>query len=371
MNGKFLVERLNERFLAELTDRGVIIISIEILRETGLMPEKSLPGLRNAGIMGLGICLPERRLTNQDLERMVDTSDEWIQERTGICERRIAARDEAVSDLATVAARRALEDSGLSPEDIDLVMVATVMPDHYFPSSACLVQARLGAARAAAVDIEAACSGFVYALAMGSQFVMTGFYRHVLVIGAETLSKLLDYQDRTTCVIMADGAGAAVLGPVGPGEGILSTVLGADGNGADLLKVPAGGSRLPSSQETVAGRLHYIQMEGREVFKFAVKAMAEAATQALAACGLTLADVDFCVPHQANYRIIEALARRFDLSMERIMVNIDRYGNTSSASIPIALAEARSQGRFSKGDLILLVAFGGGLTWGATVLRWT
>lgn len=321
--------------------------------------------------MGLGSCVPERVLTNADLERMVDTTDEWIRTRTGIRERRIADPDTATSDLAAVAAQRALDEAGVAAADVDLIIVATVTPDMPFPATACIVQDRLGARKAAAFDLETACSGFVYALAAGAQFIEAGVYDTVLVIGAETLSKIVDWSDRRTCVLLGDGAGAVVLRPVGPDEGVLSFHLGADGSGAELLKVPAGGSRRPASRETVEQRLHYVYMNGREVFKFAVRVMGEAAQAALARCGLTFADVDLYVPHQANYRIIEASAERFGLPMERVYVNIDRYGNTSAASIPVALDEACSRGLLRPGHVALLVAFGGGLTWGAAVVRWT
>jgi 3-oxoacyl-[acyl-carrier-protein] synthase-3 len=254
---------------------------------------------------------------------------------------------------------------------VDLVVVATMTPDMPYPPTACLVQDRLGARRAGAFDLSAACTGFVYALAVGAQFIETGVYDTVLVIGAETMSRIVDWSDRRTCVVFGDGAGAAVLRPVEPDAGLLGVHLGADGSGAELIMQPAGGSRLPASHETVAQRLHYLRMNGREVFKFAVRVMGEAAQRALEQCGLSFADVDLYVPHQANYRIIEASAERFGLPMERVFVNIDRYGNTSAASIPVALDEACSQGRLRRGDTVLLVAFGSGLTWGAAVLRWT
>ncbi|HEX6988411.1 MAG TPA: beta-ketoacyl-ACP synthase III [Bacillota bacterium] len=327
---------------------------------------------RHAAITGVGSCVPDRVITNADLERMVETSDEWIRTRTGIRERRVAAEDQATSDLAVEAARRALSEAGLDAADLDLIIVATVTPDMPFPATACIVQDRLNARRAAALDLETACSGFVYGLATGAQFVESGLYRNVLVIGAETLSKIVDWTDRRTCVLLGDGAGAVVLQPAKePDQGLLGFHLGADGGGADLLKQPAGGSRLPASEETVRQRLHFVHMNGREVFKFAVKVMGEAAQAALDSCGLSLADVDYYIPHQANLRIIESSARRFGLPMDRVFVNIDRYGNTSSASIPVALDEALEQGRIAPGDLVLLVAFGGGLTWGAAVCRWT
>lgn len=326
--------------------------------------------LRGAGIAGLGISLPERILTNEDLEKMVDTSDDWIVSRTGIRQRRIAAEGMACSDLAVGAGRDALAAAGLQPEDVDLIIVATATPDMLFPATACLVQDRLGAARAAAFDLEAACSGFIYGLSVGSQFVRTGAYENVLVIGAEVLSRVINWQDRSTCVLMGDGAGAAVLRPVPAGEGILASYLGADGSGGDLLKVSAGGSRLPATAETVAQGQHYMCMNGSEVFKFAVRRMGDAAERVLDLCGLGFADVDWYIPHQANLRIIEASARRFGLPMDKVVVNLERYGNTSAASIPIALWESVHAGKVRRGDVVLAVAFGSGLTWGATVMKW-
>ncbi|WP_371731888.1 beta-ketoacyl-ACP synthase III [Thermaerobacter sp. PB12/4term] len=325
---------------------------------------------RGVTIAGIGACVPPVVVTNDHLAEVVETDDEWIRTRTGIRQRRVADPDTATSDLAEVAARRALEEAQVRPEQVDLIIVATVTPDMPFPSTACLLQDRLGATRAAGFDLEAACSGFVYALAAGAQFVAAGLYDTVLVVGAETLSKIIDWSDRRTCVLLGDGAGAAVLRPAAPGEGILGLYLGADGSGGDLLKQPAGGSRLPASPETVARGLHYVQMNGREVFKFAVKTMGDAAQAALAQAGLRFEDVDLYIPHQANYRIIESSARRFDLPLDRVVVNIDRYGNTSAASIPVALDEALSAGRVRAGQTVLLVAFGGGLTWGAAVVRW-
>ncbi len=326
--------------------------------------------LRPAGIAGLGLAVPDRILTNFDLEKMVDTSDEWIVTRTGIRERRIAAEGVAASDLAYAAGREALERAGVAPDEVDLIIVATVTPDMPFPATACLVQHRLDARRAAAFDLEAACSGFIYGLAVGSQFIQTGAYENVLVIGAEVLSRIIDWQDRSTCVLMGDGAAAALLRPAPEGYGIIAFYLGADGAGGDLLKVPAGGSRLVASPETVAAGLHYMRMNGREVFRFAVNIMGDAAERVLEKSGLTAADVDWFVPHQANLRIIDASARRFGIPMEKVIVNVDRYGNTSAASVPIALYEAVESGRIKSGDVVLTVAFGGGLTWGAAVMRW-
>ena len=322
------------------------------------------------GIWGTGSAVPPRVLSNADLERLVETSDEWIQTRTGIRERRIADPGTASSDLAERAARQALEMAGVEPGDIDLIVVATVTPDMLFPSTACLVQDRLGARRSAAFDLSAACSGFIYGLDVAAAAVARGPYRLALVIGVDCLSKIVDYTDRSTCVLFGDGAGAVVLGPVGPSYGILSTYLGADGAYQDLLCVPAGGSRRPASAETVAERLHFIRMTGNEVFKLAVRTMGEAAEQALARAGLQAQQVDWLIPHQANIRIIQAAARRLGIGDERVIVNIDRYGNTSAGSIGLALDEAVRAGQVSDGHRLLMVAFGGGLTWGAAVVRW-
>ncbi|MBC7324659.1 MAG: ketoacyl-ACP synthase III [Moorella sp. (in: Bacteria)] len=326
--------------------------------------------LKSAGIVGTGSCLPERIMTNADLEQMVDTSDEWIRTRTGIRERRVADATTAASDLAVPAAARALAMAGIPAEDVELIIVATVTPDTFFPAAACLVQERLGARRAAAFDLSAGCSGFIYALATASQFIAAGFYRTALVIGVEVLSKIINWQDRNTCVLFGDGAGAVVLQAVPPGEGILGLHLGADGGGGDLLCIPAGGSRLPASEATVQNRLHTIYMNGPEVFKFAVRIMSEASLKALEQAGLSKADIDFLIPHQANIRIIEAATKRLGLAPEKVYVNLDRYGNMSSASIPVALDEAYREGRLNRGDRVVLVAFGAGLSWGAAVLNW-
>ncbi len=323
-----------------------------------------------ATILGTGSAVPERIVTNSELETLVDTSDEWIRSRTGVRERRIVMEGENTSDLAEKAARQALAMAGTEPEEVDMIVVATVTPDMPFPATACLVQRRLGAWGAAALDVETACSGFLYALAVGSKFVETGCCQRVLVIGAETLSRITNWDDRSTCVLLGDGAGAVLLGPSSDSSGILSTYLGADGRGAELLYQPAGGSSLPASHQTVDDKLHYIRMNGREVFRFAVKIMGDAARRALERCEMTFSDVDYYIPHQANYRIIEASARRFGLPMDRVYVNIDRYGNTSAASVPVALHEAATLGKIAPGDVLLLVAFGGGLTWGAAVVRW-
>ncbi len=324
----------------------------------------------NAGIVGMGTYVPEGVLTNADLEKIVDVSNDWIIERTGIRERRIAEPEQATSDLAVIAGERALADAGVDPLEVDLIIVCTNTADMTFPATACLVQERLGARRAAAFDLVAGCTGFVYGVGLSSQFIATGAYRTVLVIGAETLSRVINYQDRNICVLFGDGAGAAVLRPVASSSGILAFRLWADGAGAPFLTLPAGGSRMPTSQETVDKKLHYATMNGREIFKFAVRTLGEAALEVLTMAGFNQSDIDFLVPHQANIRIIEAAARRLNLPMEKVMVNVDCYGNTSTASIPLALHEALQEGRIKGGDLIVIVSFGTGLTWGALVIKW-
>jgi 3-oxoacyl-[acyl-carrier-protein] synthase-3 len=326
--------------------------------------------LPSVGILGVGHHLPERVVHNDELAAEMDTSDEWIRTRTGIRTRRRARSDEATSDLALPAARMALERAGLRGTDLDLILVATVTPDHAFPSTACLLQDALGARQAAALDISAACTGFLYGLSLVEAVIRAGAARYALVLGAEVLSRILNWKDRSTAVLLGDGAGAAVLGPVAAGYGVLSTCLGADGSGAPLVRMPAGGSRMPTTPETLAAGLNAFQQNGREVYRFATQIMGDAAEEALRRAGLTPGDVQLLVPHQANYRIIEAAARRFGFPMERVWVNIDRFGNTSSASIPIGLSEAVAAGRLAPGDVVLTVAFGGGLTWGAAVLRW-
>ncbi|MGI6093054.1 MAG: ketoacyl-ACP synthase III [Veillonellaceae bacterium] len=325
---------------------------------------------KSVGILGIGSYVPEKIVTNYDLEKMFDTSDAWIVERTGIRERRVAAEGQASSDLATKAAELALLDAGVKAEEIDLIIVGTVSPDMVFPSVACIVQDNLKAYNAAAFDLTAVCSGFIYGLITGSTFIKSGTYKKVLVIGAETLSKITDWSDRNTAILFGDGAGAVVLGETEPGYGILGAYLGADGAGGDLLKVPAGGSRQPASEKTVAERAHFIHMNGNEVFKFAVKVMGEAANKALENAGMEPKDVTYLVPHQANMRIIQSAAKRLGLPMDKVVVNVDKYGNTSAASIPIALDEGVKSGRIKKGDVVVMVGFGGGLTWGSSVIRW-
>lgn len=325
---------------------------------------------KSVGIIGTGSYVPDKVVTNADLEKIVETEDEWIVERTGIKERRVAESDIATSDLATRAAEIAMADAGVTADEIDLIIVATITPDMSFPSVACIVQDNLKAKNAAAFDLSAACSGFTYGLVVGSLFIKNGVYNKVLVIGAETLSKIIDWTDRNTCILFGDGAGAAVLGAVENSYGILGVELGSDGSGGDLLKLPAGGSRQPASIETCNNRLHFIHMNGNEVFKFAVKIMGEAAVKALDDAGLSPDDIDCLIPHQANIRIIQSAAKRLKVPMEKVMVNVDKYGNTSAASIPIALDEAVKSGRIKKDDTVVLVGFGAGLTWASCVLKW-
>ncbi|MFD0587868.1 beta-ketoacyl-ACP synthase III [Paenibacillus sp. GCM10027627] len=327
-------------------------------------------GLHSVGIIGTGKYVPERIITNQQLEQMVETNDEWIVTRTGIKERRMAAEAEATSDLAYHASKMAIEAAGITAEDIDLIIVSTITPDMFFPATACLLQDKLGASKAAAFDLSAACSGFIYGLATASNMIATGMYKHVLVVGAETLSRITDYTDRNTCILFGDGAGAVVLGPVKEGRGFRAFELGADGSGGELLKVSGGGSRLPASEDSLASKQHYIHMAGNDVFKFAVRIMGSAAEDALEKAGLTKEDIDLLVPHQANIRIIQSAMNRLNLPENKAMINLDKYGNMSAASIPVALAEAVEQNRVKEGDCLVFVGFGGGLTWGASVLIW-
>ncbi len=317
------------------------------------------------------MAVPDRVLTNAELTTMVDTTEEWIIQRTGIAERRIAAEGETTYTLSLRAARDALEVAGLDPAHLDLIIVATVTPDHAFPATACLLQDTLGAETAAAFDLSAGCSGFAYGMAMAADLIAAGRYRFALVVGAETLSRITDFTDRATCILFGDGAGAVVLQAGNSSGGVLSSELGADGSGGDLLILPGGGSLNPASHESVAQRLHYIHMEGRPVFRFATRVMPEAAKRVLEQAGHTIEDVALFIPHQANDRILQAAARGLGVPEERMFANLARYGNTSSASIPIALCEAIQQGRIRRGDLIVCVGFGAGLTWAALALRWT
>ncbi|MBN2831035.1 MAG: ketoacyl-ACP synthase III [Candidatus Omnitrophica bacterium] len=325
--------------------------------------------MRKVGIIGVGEYLPQKVLSNHDLEKLVDTTDEWITTRTGIKERRIASDTEATSDLAIKAAREALAHAKLNPQDLDLIIVATVTGDMPFPSTASIVQNTLLAEKAAAFDISAACAGFVYALSIAEQFIARGTYKNALIIGAEKLSAVTDWQDRNTCVLLGDGAGACVLSEVKSG-GILSVYLGCDGSNMELLNMPAGGSRKPASHETVDSRMHYLKMKGNELFKTAIRRMTMAAERALEQAGLNFKDVDLIVPHQANSRIILAVAKKLGIPEDKIYLNIEKYGNMSSASTVTALVEAVKEGRIKKGDIILLDAFGAGLVWGASIIKW-
>jgi 3-oxoacyl-[acyl-carrier-protein] synthase-3 len=330
-----------------------------------------VPFLRPAGILGIGSYAPERVLTNRDLETIVETNDEWIFSRTGISERRIAAPEETTADLAYHAAVQALADAGLTGADLDLIVVATVTGDAPFPATASVLQERLGAKSAAAFNLSAACAGFIYALATGAQFIQTGTFRNVLVVGAETLSRITNWRDRTTCVLFGDGAGAAVLGPVDEGQGFLSFDLGSDGSGAEQLAVDPGGWGHPLTTGSDDALTHSIRMNGGEVFKFAVRMLDDSTRRSLAQAGLTIADVDLLIPHQANVRIIDAAAKRLGLTERSVFSNVQRYGNTSAASIPLALVEARDAGRIQKGDTLVLVGFGAGLSWASCVINWS
>ncbi len=326
--------------------------------------------IKSFGILGIGTYVPEKIMTNFDLEKIVDTSDAWIQKMTGIKERRIAAENEATSDLAYNAAVKALESSNTKAEDLDLIVVATMTPDYFTPSVSAILQKRLGAHHAAAFDLGAACSGFVYGLEAGGNFIATGMYKKVLVIGAEVFSRILDWEDRNTCVLFGDGAAAAVLGEVEEDYGIIGSHLGADGDLDDVLVIPAGGSRTPSTHETVDNRSHYLKMKGPEVFKFAVKAMPGAVEKVLANTGINIDELELIVPHQANMRIINSAAKRLGFPAEKFVINLDKYGNTSAASVGLALGEAVEKGMIKKGDNIALVGFGAGLTYASCVMKW-
>ncbi|MBI3087506.1 MAG: ketoacyl-ACP synthase III [Candidatus Omnitrophica bacterium] len=321
------------------------------------------------GIVGLGMHVPSKVLTNFDLEKMVETSDEWIRTRTGIRERRIAEPGTTTSDLACEAARHALKNAGLSANDIDLLIVATTSPDMLFPSTACLIQSRLGAKDAVCFDVSAACSGSVFAMVTAQQYLEAGRYKRALVIGAEILSSFIDWTDRSTCVLFGDGAGACVMTKVSRG-GILATDMGSDGSAAELLYMPGGGSKYPPSHASVDQRLHFLRMNGTEIFKLAVRRMAESAQTVVTRARLKPEDVDWFIPHQANIRIIQAVAKRADIPMEKVFINVERYGNTSAASNLIALYEATQNGPVKRGDRVVLVAFGAGLTWGSVLLQW-
>jgi 3-oxoacyl-[acyl-carrier-protein] synthase-3 len=325
---------------------------------------------RTCSITSVGSYLPARIMTNADLEKTVETTDEWIVTRTGIRERRIAAADEFTSDMAAKAAQLAMDRAGITPEQIDLIIVATITPDMHFPATACLVQQKIGAHRAAAFDIEAACSGFIFGLEIGQQFIMSRTYDTVLVIGAEKLSSILNWKDRNTCVLFGDGAGAAILQNRPNAHGLLTACMGADGTKAELLSIPGGGSRCPTTVESLAGGLHYLRMDGKETFKSAVNAMCTAAQEALRRCEIDISQIKCLIPHQANRRIIDAVGERLGVRPEQVFVNLHKYGNTSAASVAIALDEAVQSGVIQRGDLVLLVVFGAGLTWGAAVIEW-
>jgi 3-oxoacyl-[acyl-carrier-protein] synthase-3 len=325
---------------------------------------------KKAGIIGIGSSVPKKVLTNFDLEKMVDTSDEWIRTRTGIKERRIAEAGEALSKFMTLAAEKAIKKAGIDPLQIDLIMCGTVTPDMPLPATAIYVQKNIGAHNAAALDLAAACSGFIYGLTIANEFVLSGKYKHVLVIGGEVLSKVMDWEDRATCVLFADGAGAAVVSSVEEPQGILASQIYSDGRYADLLMIPGGGSLYPTSPETIKKRLHYVKMKGNELFKVAIRCMTSVSKEVLKEAGMSTSEVDLFIPHQANQRISDAVAQRLKLLPENIYCNIDRIGNTSAGSIPIALDELDDQGKLEKGELVLITAFGGGVTWGATLFRW-
>ena len=320
-------------------------------------------------ITGTGSAAPEKVLTNLDLEKMVDTSDEWITERTGIKERRIADDGTAASDLALEASRKAMEEAGVAADEIDLILLGTVTPDFLLPSAACILQDKLGAKNAGIMDIVAACSGFIYGLSIAQAYIASGKYKNILVIGVEVLSKITDWTDRDTCVLFGDGAGAAVVQATNSDKGIVSTYISGDGSLASLLHIPVGGSKTPLTPENIHQRYHFIQMKGSEVFKSAVRSMGDAAQKVIDMGGISSEDVDLLIPHQANIRIIEATAKRIKLPMDKVYVNIHRYGNTSAASIPIALDEARKNGRIKNGSKVVLVAFGAGFTWGSALIK--
>ena len=321
-------------------------------------------------ITGIGSYLPRKILTNYDLEKMIDTTNDWIIQRTGIKERRITENGVTTSDLATKASLKAMKDAKVSPKDLDMIITSTITPDHFFPSTSCYIQQKIGATRASAFDILAACAGFIYAISIGQSFVSSGAAKTVLVVGAECLSKITDYKDRTTCVLFGDGAGAVILQKSEKKHQILYTNLAADGSQADVLIMPGGGARNPASLESVQKRMHYIQFKGKEVFKLAINKITKLIIETAKKNNLKPKDIDLIIPHQSNLRIIEATMQKLGLPMEKAFVNIDKYGNTSSASIPIAIDEARKAGRLRKGNIVMLVAFGGGLTWGSSLIRW-
>lgn len=326
--------------------------------------------MKRSRIVSTGAYVPEIIMSNSDLEKMVDTSDEWITERTGIKERRIASKEQAASDLAYEASKIAIERANIAPEDIDLIIVATISGDMPFPSTACFLQEKLGAVNAAGFDINATCSGFLYALHIADGFIKSNLHKRILVVGSEVLSKITDWEDRTTCVIFGDGAGAVIVEPSGDERGIISTHINSDGRLWELINLPGGGSRNPASTETISKRLHYIKMKGNETFKVAVRTLEDLVVKTLEENNLDSSQLALLIPHQANMRIIQATAERLKLPLEKVVINLQQYGNTSAASIPIALHEAVISGRIKEGDYILLEAFGGGLTWASALIKW-
>lgn len=329
-----------------------------------------MSNIQKASITGVGSFLPEKILPNIDLEKIVDTNDIWITKRTGIKERRIVDDGLATSDLAVKASLKALEDAALSPKELDLIITSTITPDHLFPSTSCYVQKKLCATNAGAFDILAACAGFIYALSVAGNFISSGTLKNILVIGAECLSKFTDYTDRSSCILFGDGAGAAIVQKGNGRQEILSTVLGADGTHADLIMIPAGGSKNPPSQKTIDKRQHFMKLKGKEVFKIAITNLVYLIKKTVDDCNLRLEDINLVIPHQSNLRIIKVAMSKLGIPMSKVFVNIDRYGNTSSASVPIAIDEAKKNGMLKQGDLVLLAAFGGGLTWSSAILRW-
>lgn len=328
-----------------------------------------MPSPHKASISGLGYYIPEKTLTNFDLEKMVETSDEWIKTRTGISERHVAEKGTRSSDLGTKAALQAIKNAGITAQEIDLVIVATITPDMFFPSTACAIQNNIGA-QCGAFDIAAACSGFPYAVAIAEGFIATGNYKNILVVGSEVLSGFIDWKDRSTCVLFGDGAGAAVITRADDGHGIVASLLGSDGSQGDILQIPGGGSAFPPCKENFENGLNFLKMSGSDVFKVAVRTMEVAVNDVLTKSGMTMDDVDWLIPHQANIRILTAVADRLKIPHEKVVLNVEKYGNMSSASTVVALAEAVQDGRVKKGDNIVLVAFGGGLTWASTLIKW-
>lgn len=324
----------------------------------------------NAGIIGTGSYIPEKVLTNEAMSKIVETSDEWIVSRTGIRERHIVSEDETTSDIALIASEKAIENSGISKKDIDLIIVATMSPDKHTPSTACILQNKLKIENIPSLDITAACSGFVYGLNIARGFIESGIYKNILLVGAEAMSRIVDWEDRSTCVLFGDGAGAMVLSQVNIGEGILSVELGSDGSGEESLEIPVGGSKTPIDDNNILDRRHYLKMNGGEIFKFAVRKIPEISENIVKAQNMTIEDIDYLIPHQANIRIIDSAAKKLGIDEKKIIINLDKYGNMSAASIPVVIDENVRNGKIKKGDLLLALGFGAGLTWGATLIKW-